>query len=111
VGQTSITSNSDATVRDAKTVWYRSAKNECLRLYDLRMRRAPVSVLLVVAVVASTACSPKSPASGEWTLLTLDGAPPLAGTEIRLDLGDSEFSSYDGCNTLRGVRPPAGLIA
>ena len=69
----------------------RTTKNEYLRLYDLRMWRATVAVLLVAAVVPSTACSPKAPASGEWTVLTLDGAPLLAGTEIRLDLGDSGF--------------------
>ena len=75
------------------------------------MWRAAVAVLLVAAAVASTACSPKSPASGEWTLLTLDGAPLFAGTEIRLDLGDSDYSSFDGCNTLRGRSARTGLIA
>ena len=35
----------------------------------------------------------------------------MAGTEIRLDLGDSEFSTFDGCNTLRGRSAPTGLIA
>ena len=43
----------------------RTTKNEYLRLYDLRMWRATVAVLLVAAVVASTACSPEAPASGE----------------------------------------------
>ena len=32
----------------------------------------------------------------------LDSSPPVSGTEIRLTLKGTEFTAFDGCNTLRG---------
>ena len=90
----------------------RAAKSEYPRLYGLRMwRAATVAILIVAAVTFTTACGPNSPASGEWTLLMLDGSPLIAGTEISLELGDTGFESRDGCNRLSGQSRRSELIA
>ena len=64
-------------------------------------RAAPLAILVIAIMALTIDCGPKSPANGEWTLLTLDGSPLIAGTEITLDLGNTDFKSSDGCNTLR----------
>ena len=90
----------------------RAAKNEYPRLGDLRMwRTATVAILIFAAVAFTTACGPNSPASGEWTLLMLDGSPLIAGTEISLELGDTGFETRDGCNRLSGQSRRSELIA
>ena len=90
----------------------RAAKSENPRLYDLWMwRTATVAILIVAAVAFTTACGPKSLASGEWTLSMLDGSPPITGTEISLELRDTSFSSFDGCNKLGGPSGQTELFA
>ena len=37
--------------------------------------------------------------------------PPFAGTEISLELGDTSFGSFDGCNKLGGPSGQTDLIA
>jgi heat shock protein HslJ len=44
-----------------------------------------------------------SPLDGtSWMLVSLDGQPPLPGTEIRLGFSDKGFSGNSGCNYYAG---------
>lgn len=86
--------------------------------------------VLFTALTALTACAvppappPKTAASSaaatpaettstlagtQWVLSTLNGNPPIAGTEITLDFGDDgSVSGTDGCNRYMGSYTEAG---
>jgi heat shock protein HslJ len=41
-----------------------------------------------------------------WHLVELNGAPPLAGTDITLTFSDGKAGGYAGCNTYAGPSAP-----
>jgi heat shock protein HslJ len=39
----------------------------------------------------------------EWTLVSIDGRPPVAGSRISLEFGDATLGGYSGCNWYGGT--------
>jgi heat shock protein HslJ len=72
--------------------------------------------LLVVAVVALTACGVPMPWDGDrptiegitWRAVTVDGGPPLPGSEITIRLGPDSLSGFGGCNRFGSERLTIG---
>ncbi len=73
---------------------------------DYLMRKTIHIILLAMALFLSTACQPTAdPAASidltgtSWMLSSLDGVPPLAGTDVFVEFGaDGTLTGSDGCN-------------
>ncbi len=67
-----------------------------------------ILVFLAVALTL-TACGAERTAvgaaslEGEWTLLTLNGAPLLAGSTINVTFEEGKITGYSGCNSYGGT--------
>ena len=55
--------------------------------------------------------SPEIPGQRGMDAIDAGWQPPIVGTEISLELRDSSFSSFDGCNKLGGPSGQTELIA
>ena len=61
-----------------------------------------VALTLTACGVGGAASSAASP-EGEWTLLTLNGVPLLAGSAINATFMDEKVTGYSGCNSYGGA--------
>lgn len=61
-----------------------------------------VALTLTACTVGGSTVSAASP-EGEWTLLTLNGAPLLAGSTINVAFAEGKITGYSGCNSYGGA--------
>ena len=60
--------------------------------------------ILILALFMLATCShANAPLSGEWKLVSLNGAPVVEGTHISLNFGDGQASGSAGCNSYGGA--------
>ena len=56
---------------------------------------------LLALVILACANTDKDP-YGKWQLSLLNGQPVITQTQLTLELDDTNYSGFDGCNTFRG---------
>ncbi|HOT90911.1 MAG TPA: META domain-containing protein [Anaerolineae bacterium] len=60
-------------------------------------------MMTLTACGVGDAAGSTAPLEGEWTLLTLNNAPLLAGSTINVRFEDDKITGYSGCNSYGGT--------
>ncbi len=74
----------------------------------LEIDNASVETTLVFAVKEEFAMDPRDLVGTEWELLSVNGIPPLEGSEITIAFTEDEISGNAGCRGYRGTYRASG---
>lgn len=65
-------------------------------------RTSPPSETAVADIITEPTAAEDTIDGATWTLETVDGQPPIAGTYLTLTISGSQFGGFDGCNSFGG---------
>ena len=71
-------------------------------------RNAAFTCMLVLALLLSACAAPGAGLSGEWTLVSLNGQEPLAGSTLTAIFEDGRVGGQAGCNSYGGPYSVSG---
>ena len=71
----------------------------------------PRDMLISPQDTPSPTQTPMSAAGQIWVLETLNGAPVIEGTELTLNIGETDAGGLDGCNSFFGSHEDGSLVA
>ena len=71
----------------------------------------PRDMLISPQDAPSPTQTPMSAAGQIWVLETLNGAPVIEGTELTLNIGETDAGGLDGCNSFFGSHEDGSLVA
>ncbi len=74
----------------------------------MSIRYVTFAFVLVLTLLLAACAAPGADLSGEWTLASINGQPPLEGSTVTAKFEDGRVSGQAGCNSYGGPYSVSG---